>query len=137
MAKLSDGCTCRMVAAIFSILLLTRNTTGDICRRRRIHLRVRYGTCVPKTIPSFGCLGACLSYSQPSSTPGQVERSCICCKERTSVERRFPMLCERRRNGVGFRTVRFRIRQPTSCLCRPCSVVDHIRPSEELVSPHK
>lgn len=125
----------------FVVLVFIIGAASDItearCNKRFITHLIRKRNCQSKAILSVACIGTCTSYTKPSfDDPGAVERFCECCREGGSVERRVTMQC--RDGDTGLTNISLPVRIPTSCICRPCSVLpERIIPAEQHIFQHR
>jgi hypothetical protein len=123
------------VALVF-IIGAASNMAEARCNKRFIRHTIRVQNCY-RTILSVACMGTCTSYTRPSSdNPGSVERFCECCREGESEERRVTIPC-RSHGNTGRTSITLPVMIPTSCICRPCSVLpDRIIPAEQNLFQH-
>lgn len=126
-----------MLLFVVFILGTTYTLSEARCNRRFITRIIRKDNCYPKAILSVACIGTCTSYTKPSNDdPWSVERFCECCREGSSREETVNMLC-RDPSTRALINSSLTVMVPTSCMCRPCSVLpDTIIPGEQQSYQH-
>ncbi|XP_071945771.1 bursicon-like [Antedon mediterranea] len=76
--------------------------------------------CRPKSVPSTGCRGMCLSYTRVSSTNYlELERSCKCCKADKFIVASVKLSCP----NLDSPNLRVPLKKAESCSCRPCNSI--------------
>ena len=109
------------LVTLMTVLLF--HTSSGNCARRRLINTIKYDNCHPKRILTYGCMGSCLSYAQPSaSQKNHLEHFCQCCQEEDKIEARVGLLCPNPGGRRRFKRIVFRVTIPRNCSCRPCSL---------------
>lgn len=126
-----------MLVAFVFILGATTEISEARCNKRFITHVIRKRNCYPRALLSVACLGTCTSYTKPSvDNPGSVERFCECCRESSSRQETVNMICLDEATR-GLTNISLSVMIPTSCMCRPCSVLpDTIVPAEQHIFQH-
>ncbi|CAG5117622.1 unnamed protein product, partial [Candidula unifasciata] len=117
----------------FLSLSLHEVTAEERCTNRPAILTIRHENCIPRIALVPVCSGTCRSYTMTDiEAPSILQRSCTCCKPIDYTNSSVTIRCPRPHGEIGYMNTTLMVKLPKTCMCRPCSPLPEIIPSEFL-----